>query len=517
MKSIWWIKRDFRLCDNEALFRAVENSDAVLPVFVFEPEVLNSETGSPFHYYAQAWAVYDLRRKLQAKGSNVCIRTGNVVEVFSELKKIYDFEALFSHEETGESTTFQRDITVQNWCQKNQVEWHEFYQNGVIRRLKSRNDRTKIIEERFFATTVFKVPEDLKYPQDGSIDTELIPKPSEVFAKKILEKFKPDQLQRVSETQAHEDLKSFLLFRGKGYSGGISSPNSAFWHGSRLSVHLAWGTVSVRQVFAETFKKYEVLSDTSDPEVKQWRRSLKAFQARLYWRDHFCQRLESAPEMEFQVLNPAYADLSYENDPDKLQAWLDGKTGEPLVDACMRCLSTTGFLNFRMRAFIVSYAIFALHLSWRMIQGPLGKRFLDYEPGIHFSQIQMQAGIVGINTIRVYSPKKQMEDQDPRAVFIKKWIQELNDYTVAEIMEHEKVQFLDYPKPIVDFKVRTRFMKDQIFAIRKSEVGRAASLQVLDRHGSKKNHQARKRSLRESYKSKSKKSETSNLQMSLFT
>jgi len=90
-----------------------------------------------------------------------------------------------------------------------------------------------------------------------------------------------------------------------------------------------------------------------------------------------------------------------------------------MIDACMRCLNATGFMNFRMRSMLVSFACYGLHLDWRLIHPHLARVFLDYEPGIHLSQLQMQAGVVGINTIRVYSPHKQIIDQDPECVFIK--------------------------------------------------------------------------------------------------
>ena len=114
-----------------------------------------------------------------------------------------------------------------------------------------------------------------------------------------------------------------------------------------------------------------------------------------------------------------------------LDAWCEGRTGYPLVDACMRCLNAIGFLNFRMRAFVVSFAVYGLHLDWRTIHPHLARIFYDYEPGIHLAQLQMQAGVVGINTIRVYNPTKQLIDQDPYCKFVKQWVSELSALPVA--------------------------------------------------------------------------------------
>ena len=159
--------------------------------------------------------------------------------------------------------------------------------------------------------------------------------------------------------------------------------------------------------------------------------------ARLHWRDHFIQRLETEPELDARALHPAYRAIPYEDDPKLLEAWAEGRTGFPMVDAVMRCLAVTGFANFRMRAMAVSFACAGLHLDWRTIHNPLAKVFLDFEPGIHFSQLQMQAGVVGLNTIRGYSPAKQLLDQDPAGAFVKRWLPELRKFTPEQIAGHE--------------------------------------------------------------------------------
>ena len=143
-------------------------------------------------------------------------------------------------------------------------------------------------------------------------------------------------------------------------------------------------------------------------------------------------------------------------------------------------------MNFRMRAMVVSFACFGLHLSWRTLHGPLARIFLDYEPGIHLSQLQMQAGITGINAIRVYSPAKQFLDHDQDATFVKRWVPELRDFSPAEIAHAEELSLEGYADPVVNLKERTRLMKDRIFSIRKSETGRDSARETLQRHGSKK-------------------------------
>jgi deoxyribodipyrimidine photo-lyase len=198
--------------------------------------------------------------------------------------------------------------------------------------------------------------------------------------------------------------------------------------------------------------------------------------------------------MEFRALNPAYEQLEYTQDTTKLDAWINGNTGFPLVDACMRCLQATGFLNFRMRAMVVNFACFGLHIHWRDLQYPLARLFTDYEPGIHFSQVQMQAAIVGINTIRVYSPLKQLMDQDPECQFIKRWLPELRVFSAEQIACHETMALPGYSEAIVNAEQNIRTMKERISVIRKSDLGKDSAQQVLIKHGSRMKQKQQKKS-----------------------
>lgn len=487
MTAIWWIKRDFRLADNIALCRAIAEYDTVLPLFIYEPDYIAQPDISPMHVWAWEQAIVDLQKNLRARGGDMLISTGNVMDIFAALREKYPFDVIYSHEETGVGWTYDRDKSLANWCKAEGIAWHQYPQNGVVRAMANRDKRGPIIAKRLFEPTPLPVPSVLKFPAKFAklCSERPIPCAADFFNLDDYPLIQWDSLQDISESAAGHDLISFMEHRGIGYSGGISSPNSAFVRGSRLSVHLAWGTISLRTVFHATYDAAVARKEADDEYSAQWARSLRAFSSRLHWHDHFIQRLESAPEMEFHALNPAYQSIVYEDDAAKLDAWVYGRTGFPIIDACMRCLQGVGFINFRMRAMVVSFAIYALHLSWKTIHPHLAQIFLDYEPGIHISQLQMQAGIVGINTIRVYNPTKQMIDQDPDCIFIKKWIVELSDFSAAEIQNYEHIILGDYPAMIVDFKPAAKAMKDQIFTIRRSMQGKQASQNVLELHGSR--------------------------------
>ena len=482
-RALWWIKKDVRLADNPALTAALAHARAcgadVLPVFVWEPAVLEAPETGPLHVAALAEALAALGARIPL----LALR-GDAARALARLHAVAPFEAIHSHEETGGETTFARDRAVGEWCRSQGISWTEHRQTGVFRGAATRSpdfrDRRDALWRAFTDAGPLPTPPDLSRLAVPDAARALAANAQEID----LSAEQTELRQPVSEEAALATLDSFLGHRALGYSGGISSPNRAFESGSRLSVHLAWGTVTGRAVYAATQARLDELKGVQHPDAALWRKSLTAFKSRLHWRDHFMQRLETEPEMETAALNAAYDALPTPGDPF-LDAWLAGRTGWPLVDACMRCAEQTGFLNFRMRALVTSVAVHSLRMSWRTIMNPMARLWADYEPGIHIAQTQMQAGVVGINQLRVYSPDKQLADQDRDAVFVRRWVPELADASPAAIFAHPETPLPGYPLPLVDWREWSKAMKDDFYAIRELPETRALADAAYLRHGSR--------------------------------
>ena len=302
-------------------------------------------------------------------------------------------------------------------------------------------------------------------------------------------------IQKGGRKSGQKLLDSFLKIRSKNYSKEMSSPLTAFDSCSRLSAHLSFGTLSVKEVFQATEIRKNELKELPKEKKGNRIKSLNTFSGRLRWHCHFIQKLEDQPSIESTALHSSFENLRPRScDHQVLEAWEKGMTGYPMIDACMRYLNKTGWLNFRMRAMLVSFASYHLWLDWRLTSKHLARQFLDYEPGIHYSQIQMQSGTTGMNAIRIYNPIKQGMDQDPDGKFIRKWVPELKDIPTQFI--HQPWLFENdnesYPKPIVDEKLARARAKEKIYTLKKESKKSDETTKLILKHASRSRRKTRK-------------------------
>jgi deoxyribodipyrimidine photo-lyase len=505
-----WLKRDLRLDDHAPLAHAAAagalDGTPMIALAAFEPEVWLAPDADPSHLAFYLESLAELDDALRARGGAVAYRVGEMSEILGEIHARAPITALLAHEETGNAVTYARDIRVARWCRKRGIAFREFRQHGVVRPNPGRDGwasrwETHMERPRFAVPDSFIAPDEALVPRGSreGIAAELGLGPDTRAALR----------QTGGEREAGALLNSFLLARGREYRQTMGSPVLAWGSCSRLSPHLAWGTMSVRRAYQGARRRLAQLGEparlategTSAEDAELWRGSIKSFLSRLSWHCHFIQKLEDEPAIESMCMARSCEGLRDGLDADiaaaRLLAWQQGRTGYPMVDACMRALVATGWINFRMRAMLVSFASHHLWLDWRMFAPWLGRQFLDYEPGIHYPQIQMQSGTTGINTLRIYSPRKQVEDHDPSGVFIRRWVPELAAVPDEYLAEPETMPPLyqamiqcrigvDYPAPIVEHRAAYRFAQERLYGLRATSAARAESKAVFQKHGSRK-------------------------------
>ncbi|MEM6331079.1 MAG: deoxyribodipyrimidine photo-lyase/cryptochrome family protein [Planctomycetota bacterium] len=487
-----WFNRDLRVADHRPLREAAARGPC-LCLYVYETDVIAGEDYDACHLRFVNESLADLRGSLRDLGADLVVRTGTLPGVFAELHREHGFGALWRHAETGNDLTYRRDRRVNRWAREAGLPIHSFTQNGVVRRLRSRDGWAGLWQQRM-GEPVLRRPERIMPVAD-------VPPGETATAESLgLEPSTKHAAQPGGESIGRETLRTFLNCRGVNYRRDMSSPVTGEDGCSRLSPYIAWGCVSLKHVHQATAQRTQQLrSAKARGERTQpgWLQSLSSFQGRLRWHCHFMQKLEDEPRIEFENMNRAYDGLrEAEFNEEHFDAWRRGETGYPMVDACMRSLHQNGWINFRMRAMLVSFASYHLWLHWRRPAVYLARQFVDYEPGIHYSQFQMQSGTTGINSLRIYSPIKQAQDQDPTGEFIRQYVPELADVPLEHLHEPHKLPPLlqqdsgcvigrDYPAPVVDHATAYNEARRRMMAHRKRDGVRRASQQVFQKHGSR--------------------------------
>jgi len=498
---IMWFKRDLRLRDNQALRAAVAATQAIvgarlLLLYVFEPTLLADPHYDLRHWRFVAESLADLNRQLRrvgpatplalsewpnalasdlgaaavARAAQVIVVQREMVELLTELAQRYALQGLYSHQETGLRITCQRDQAVAAWGRQHGVGWHQFRTNGVIRRLTQR----AAWRPRYHAS----MAGPQQHPNLPALRAlalrpdELVAAPGPALPASWAQPVAA--FQAGGETVAHEYLHSFLTERVDHYIESLPSPLASRTGGSRLSPYLAWGCLSTRQVVqAQERAKQAARAHQLPARVTE----LNGFANRLLPQSYFIQQFESNDHMEFDNIRSACNMLHKHVNEVHYAAWRDGRTGYPLIDACMRCLYQTGYVNFRMRALLISFLTHHLFQDWRAGARHLASLFTDFEPGIHYSQVQMQAGMDYQPVVRVYNPIKQSQENDPEGVFIREWVPELARCPAPAI--HQPWQMpaatqrhlgivigQDYPAPVVEVVATGKAARAALYQLR---------------------------------------------------
>jgi len=465
-----WHRKDLRIADNPAVTAAAAESDRLLPLFVFDPGFYD-ERGIACD--ARIEFLHDCLRDLDRQyrdvgGAGLTYAHGDPLDV---LRRFVDagWEVVAAEGATGRYGR-RRDERAHEELGVRFVAG-----DGLVRDADRPRDGWSDRVESWLAEEPYDW--DPRSVAVDGLDTGIDPE-------RVTDAYGVDSTKTRVPTggrgPARERLRAFTE-RIADYPGSISSPVDAREGTSGLSPYLRFGCLSVREVHRHV--------DERAPDG----RGKSMFVSRLFWNRHYTQKLLDWPGWLDEAVNPVYRGFNRDrHDPDLVAAWKRGETGFPMVDASMRCLRETGWLNFRMRALCASVYFHVLQQPWRIGADHFYEHLIDGDPAINYTQWQSQCGLVGRPGLRLYDPRKQVRDQDPDGEFITRWVPELDPLPAAHLDAPEKTPIPvqrevgveigeTYPYPVVDYEAARSEFRDRYGAVHGAAAARLADESIARR------------------------------------
>ena len=411
--TIFWFRRDLRLTDNHGLYRALDISKNVLPIFIFDIEILSqleNKEDKRVDFIFQT--LLTINQYLEKKGKSIKIFHGKPLEIFKKLANDYLIENVFCNEDY-EPSGIKRDGEIESFLTQKNIVFKQFKDQVHFHKdeiLKSDGNPYSIY-------TPYSKQWLLKYREQK---VEIYP--SEKHLQNLINVEKQNiTLEQIGFKKTNYEFESPKLEASilKTYHETRDFPTTKT---SEMSVHLRFGTISVRKLTFEA----EKLNETYLKE--------------LIWREFFMQILYHFPKVINESFKRKYDNISWLYDEKNLKNWQEGKTGYPIVDAGMRQLNESGFMHNRVRMVCASFFTKHLLMDWRIGEAYFAEKLLDYDLSANNGNWQWSAG-TGCDSapyFRVFNPKKQQKKFDPDLKKKKKWVKEFGTK--------------DYPKPIVEHK-----------------------------------------------------------------
>jgi deoxyribodipyrimidine photo-lyase len=467
-----WFKRDLRVHDHAPLLAAVASGAPVIPLYIFEPGYWAEPELSRRQFDFLMDSLRELDAALQARGSRLMVRTGEVTEVFSALHGKHGLDAIHAHEEVGLQWALGRDRAVYRWARNAGVSMRE------QPALPPGRESWSVRWDRRMAEPRGKAPEQIRSPALTAPDWPL-PKDFGLGADDCPAR------QPGGRSAGVDCLRAFLEARGPSYAEGLAHPKAGAELSSRLSAHLTFGTLSLREAWQAARRTLSLAAEQGDAAFAA---SMEAFLASLKLHGQFVQMLQEQTTLDSRNLQPAHDGLRPRAEPSdpRLEAWIEGRTGFPFLDACMRSLKATGWLNFQTRAMVMGFVSHHLWLDWRLPAERIAARFTDFDPAIHYAQAQIQAAATDVDAPRIFNPVKQSREQDPDGALIREWVPELARLPDAFLHApwDAPPEFLSaagvvlgqtYPMRIVDHMAAANEARTRIAAVRRSHAPAAAA------------------------------------------
>ena len=414
--SIFWFRRDLRLHDNAALYHALKSGNPVLPIFIFDKKILDKlEDKKDRRVEFIHNVISEIQVELQQLGSTILVKYGTPEEIFPTLLNEYDVSAIYTNHDY-EPYAHERDEAVREYVNSEGTEFHTYKDQVIF-------EKNEVLSGGGTPYTVF-TPYSRKWKEKVD-EFYLKPYPTEEYFNNFLktETIKIPTLQEmgfeaVGEPFPTKEVRENIV---KNYAEQRDFP--AIEGTSRMSVHLRFGTVSIR----ELARKAQKLSET-------WLNE-------LIWRDFYFNILHHFPHVgQGEGFRRQYDKIEWRNNEIEFQKWCEGKTGYPIVDAGMRQLNETGFMHNRVRMITASFMIKHLLIDWRWGEAYFAKKLLDYDLSANNGGWQWAAGS-GCDAapyFRVFNPTLQTQKFDKKLEYIKKWVPELNSFDYSEpIVNHE--------------------------------------------------------------------------------
>ena len=426
---IFWFRRDLRLIDNHGLFEALQSGNNVLPIFIFDVDILNqleNKEDKRVDFIFQA--LEKLNEYLQKTGKSIQIFYGKPLEIFENLTQNYTIEAVFCNEDY-EPYAIKRDKEVAAFLASKNIRFQSFKDQVIL-------EKNEIVKSDGKPYTVYTPYSKLwlKTFQEKTLKNY----PSEKKLENLIE-IKPQKLSL--ETIGFQ--KTNYQFQAPKIDAQVlenyhETRNLPTKETSQMSVHLRFGTISTR-------KLVKIANELKD----------QTYLKELIWREFFMQILWHFPKVVHHSFKEKYDNIKWENNNDLFLKWCEGKTGYPIVDAGMRELNETGLMHNRVRMVCASFLTKHLLTDWRLGEAYFAEKLMDYDLSANNGNWQWSAGS-GCDAapyFRVFNPEEQQKKFDPQLIYIRKWVKEFGTSK--------------YPKPIIEHK----FARERALARYKEGLG----------------------------------------------